>query len=80
VVHLDDGLPHRAAAELPAGAAGEALEARRDGRQVLGVLSREASGGAHQQSIAGQDDSLVDLGHLGDEAVQQPVEFPRRTR
>ena len=38
-LHLDHGLPYRAAAEVPARAPGEALEAGGDRGQVLGVLA-----------------------------------------
>ena len=41
-LHLDDGLPRQAAAEVLADAPGEALEAGRDGGQMLGIVPAQS--------------------------------------
>src|SRR5256886_4695943 len=74
VVHLDDGLADAAAAEVLADAPREALEACRHGGQVLGILAVEALRGPDGESVAGEDEGLVDLVDPGDEIVKEPAQ------
>src|SRR5215469_4855649 len=74
VVHLDDGLADAAAAEVLAGAPCEALEARRHGGQVLGILAGEALRSPDGEAVAGEDKSLVDLVDPRHEIVKEPAQ------
>ena len=74
-VHLDDGLPDVPAAEVLPGTTGQALEAGRDGRQVLGILAAQIPGGSDGQTVAGQDQGLVHMGNTGDQIVKEPAQI-----
>jgi hypothetical protein len=49
--HLDDGLPHLAAAEVPAGAARQGLESRGESSKVLGVRLAKAARRTERQPV-----------------------------
>jgi hypothetical protein len=59
--HLDDGLPDRAAAEMPPGAARKGLESRGQSGQVLRVRLVKAARGAERQSVLRQEYRLLDV-------------------
>ena len=59
--HLDDGLPDVAAAEMPAGAAGQGLESCRQGGQVLRVRLIKTARSAERQPVLGQEYGLLNV-------------------
>jgi len=69
-LHLDDGLPDRPALELTPGAAGQALDAGRQGREMLAVLTAQILRCRHDQAVPGQDQGLADRLDARDEIVQ----------
>ena len=75
VGHPDDGRPDVPAAEVVPGTTGQALEAGRDGRQVLGILAAQIPGGSDGQTVAGQDQGLVHMGNTGDQIVKEPAQI-----
>ena len=79
-LHLDDGLLDLPATEALAGAPGQALEAGRHRRQVLGVVPAQPSGGGHQQAVGGEHDRVLGLLHPADQVVQQPGQVGARSR
>ncbi len=75
VVHLDHGLADSARSEVPSRALGETVEAGGHGGEMLGVLPREAGGGADREAVVGQHDGVPYLADAHHQVVEQPVQF-----